>query len=801
LASEVGLHPDGEVIGRPQAEETAREYEILVTALRTLVTCADEDQVFNVISEFFMRMASGSVVLINRTSPDGESLITYGVVGIEDGLLAKATQLLGIEIVGHSWVIEDKYRDRFFAPRLWKVDGGFPEFVVNAVPRVVATAIAKLVGFFDVYVIGIADESVSLGNVCIMTREPDIEVPAHVVEALVYPCFVTLERIRATRELAERAEQRRLLIENMSEGLALFEVISDGDGRPCDFRILQANPAYESATGLRPDDIIGRTMLEVDSDYDLESIRRYAEVAATGVPRTDEEFSAALGRHTQVTAYSPGKNQFVTIVSDISGRKGAEEALRHSEDSYRVLTESIKDVVWTLDPETLTFLYVSPSVEGLRGYTAEEAMALSMNEALFAADAATARDLMTRRIADFVSGKEPANRYYIDEVDQSHKDGSIVRTELITSFYRNPITGRIEVRGVTRDISERRRAEELLRENESRYRTLVEHAPFALFVNRDDHLAYANQACLDLFGASEPEELLGKSVFELFEPEFQAVVAERLRVMRERGEPVPVIENRILRIDGTTVDVEVAASPFMEQGVPAIHVVMQDITERKTAETAIAQREQSLRELLDERQRNLELLGRTLDSVINVIGRVVEMRDPYTAGHEERVSELATRIAMKLGMDDEQVNEIRVAGLIHDVGKVSIPAEILSKPGALSDAEFDLIKGHAEAGYRIILSADMEGNGAELVYQHHERCDCSGYPRGLCADEILPGAKVLMVADVVEAMVSHRPYRAGMTVATALEEIRNGAGTRYDPSVCDACIGLFEVDDFDFALS
>ena len=244
---------------------------------------------------------------------------------------------------------------------------------------------------------------------------------------------------------------------------------------------------------------------------------------------------------------------------------------------------------------------------------------------------------------------------------------------------------------------------------------------------------------------------------------------------------------------------EVSASPFIDEGEPSIHVVMRDITERKVAEAALEQRELRLEELLDERERNLEIVSRTLNSVIDVISQVVEMRDPYTAGHERRVAELATRIAEKLGMSPAEVEEIRVAALMHDVGKVSIPAEILSKPGRLSSAEFALIKGHSESGYRIIESANMEGTAAEIVYEHHERCDGSGYPRGLTAEQLHPGSKVLMVADTVEAMVSHRPYRAGLTIEAALAEIREGAGTKYDSQVCDACVSLFEDDGFEFS--
>lgn len=203
--------------------------------------------------------------------------------------------------------------------------------------------------------------------------------------------------------------------------------------------------------------------------------------------------------------------------------------------------------------------------------------------------------------------------------------------------------------------------------------------------------------------------------------------------------------------------------------------------------------------LLRERAQHVQQLGRSLNSIVEIVGRVAETRDPYTAGHQRRVAELSVCIAMGMGMMPAQVEEIRIAALLHDLGKLSVPAEILSKPGRLSEIEFELIRGHSESGYQIISSADMEGDIAELVHQHHERIDGSGYPRGLVGDEILPAARVIMVADVVEAMVSHRPYRAGLGLDVALSEIEHGAGVAYDPEVVAACVRAFREQGFEFS--
>lgn len=197
-----------------------------------------------------------------------------------------------------------------------------------------------------------------------------------------------------------------------------------------------------------------------------------------------------------------------------------------------------------------------------------------------------------------------------------------------------------------------------------------------------------------------------------------------------------------------------------------------------------------------ERRHYLDKIKRNLEDTIQAIAAVVEMRDPYTAGHEKRVAALATAIGRELGWPETRTDGLHVAGSIHDVGKVGIPTEILTKPGALGAAEADLVKVHAQAGYDILRGIDFPWPIAATVLQHHERLDGSGYPHGLKGDEILPEAKILAVADVVESIASHRPYRAAMGLDAALQEIVDHRGTLYDPSVVDACVALFKEKGF-----
>lgn len=199
-----------------------------------------------------------------------------------------------------------------------------------------------------------------------------------------------------------------------------------------------------------------------------------------------------------------------------------------------------------------------------------------------------------------------------------------------------------------------------------------------------------------------------------------------------------------------------------------------------------------IQRVVDQLEDSEHQLRHAFESTVKVLGRVTEMRDPYTAGHQQRVSALAVAIARRMGMQETQVADIEIAGTIHDVGKMAVPFEILNKSGRLTPSELGMIHEHAQASYDILSHAHIPGDVVELVYQHHERCDGSGYPRGLKAQEILMGAKVLMVADVAEAISSERPYRPALGVEAARAEIEQGVGTLYDETVCHAFIEELE---------
>jgi putative nucleotidyltransferase with HDIG domain len=193
-----------------------------------------------------------------------------------------------------------------------------------------------------------------------------------------------------------------------------------------------------------------------------------------------------------------------------------------------------------------------------------------------------------------------------------------------------------------------------------------------------------------------------------------------------------------------------------------------------------------------------EAVSQGLEATLTALGRTAERRDPYTAGHQRRVTDLALAIARKLEYGEDACSTLRTAGMLHDIGKLGVPAEILSKPTALSKIEFELIRTHPQAAYDILADIAFPGPVAEIVLQHHERQDGSGYPRSLKGDEILREARILAIADVVEAMASHRPYRAALGIDAALDEIEKNAGRLYDSEAVGACIHLFREKGYAF---
>jgi len=310
------------------------------------------------------------------------------------------------------------------------------------------------------------------------------------------------------------------------------------------------------------------------------------------------------------------------------------------------------------------------------------------------------------------------------------------------------------------------------------FRILFENAPDAYYLSdARGRLIDGNIAAEALVGYSK-QELIGRSFLELdILPKDQLSKAIGLLAKSALRKPTGPDEIQLKRKDGTRIYAEIRTFPIVIRGRTVVLGIARDVTERR-----------SVIELLEENRDNMR---RSRDALVEALSRTIEVKCPTTAGHQRRVADLAVAIAGEMNMPPDRVEAIRIAGMIHDIGKIAVPAEILNKPGLLDEEEMQFIREHPKTGFEILRNLDGFETIARIIHQHHERIDGSGYPRGLTGPEILPETKVLSVAEAMEAMSSHRPYRPALGVENALEELGRTKGTLYDGDVVEACHKLF----------
>ncbi len=302
-----------------------------------------------------------------------------------------------------------------------------------------------------------------------------------------------------------------------------------------------------------------------------------------------------------------------------------------------------------------------------------------------------------------------------------------------------------------------------LRETQLKYKNIIEeNSDSIVIVTKDGIVRFVNSAGEALFDKKR-EKLLGTSF----------------------GFPLMTGETTEIEIISKGSDIRTVEAQLSEtewEGKAAYLVSLRDITDRKQIEKQL--------------QQSLSNIKKSMEGTIQVVSMIVEKKDPYTAGHQQRVADLARAIAEEMGLSKERIEGIYMSGVIHDLGKISVPTEILSKPGKITETEFKLIKNHAREGYNILEKIEFPWPVAQIAYQHHENIDGSGYPLGLSGEEILLEARIVCVSDVVEAMASHRPYRPALGIDAALKEIAQKSGILYDQDVVDACLTLFNEKGF-----
>ena len=469
----------------------------------------------------------------------------------------------------------------------------------------------------------------------------------------------------------------------------------------------------------------------------------------------------------------------VCVLREHAAHERTVAELRESEARYRDVVEHAPVGVFRSSLEG-SFLYVNPACATTFGCATPAEMLAFVNGHGIAEAVYEDPEDRRRALAD-VHAADGAWITFKSRLH--HRDGS-VRTGLVyLSERRDPTSGDPGLLGFVQDVSAQEQASRAL----TRSSRLLGHGErLAHLGSWEWDIVSGVHAVSDgwqrlhgLVGTSLPDAVVTATCHEQDRPAVQAALTRAAA-----GDPYRV-DHRIVRADSGEVRyLTTYGEPVFDEAgrLETLIGASLDVTDRVHADAALREREERLRQALGD--------------TVAALGATVAMRDPYTASHERRVADLACRIAEQLGWDEPAREALRTAALVHDIGKIAVPAEILSKPGHLTESEFALIKGHPQAAHAILASISFAGEIAEIVLQHHERLDGSGYPRGLRGGEVLPEARVLAVADVVEAMISHRPYRPALPLQKAVAEISGGAGKLYDDDAVNACVRLIEDESF-----
>jgi len=467
---------------------------------------------------------------------------------------------------------------------------------------------------------------------------------------------------------------------------------------------------------------------------------------------------------------------FRGISRDITERKQMEDMISQSEERYRTILDEMDNGYFEVDLAG-NYTFINNAICRQLGYSKEEMLGLNFRVPMVK----ESKEIVYNAFKNiYITGKPLRGIYY----KARRKDGTTGSAEISGFSLKNKKGETIGFRGMALDITERKQAEDALRESEEKYRTILEDMDDVYFeVDIKGNITFVNASSCKMSGYSE-EELLGMPFRKISAPDGIEKVMQYFGEIFLTGKTGKPFLWNLVKKNGEQGFFEIVTSLIKNKnGKPTgFWGIGRDITERKRAEEIL--------------QQTLSSLRKAFGTTIQVMVSAVEMRDPYTAGHQLRVADIARSIAKEMGLPDDKIDGIRLAGSIHDIGKLSVPAEILSKPTKLTDIEFSLIKEHSQIGYEMLKDVESQWPLAQIVYQHHERINGSGYPRNLKGDEILIEARIMAVADVVEAMASHRPYRPGLGIQAALEEIEKNKGIVYDNAVADACLRLFREKNY-----
>jgi PAS domain S-box-containing protein len=647
------------------------------------------------------------------------------------------------------------------------------------------------------------------------------------------------------RHMEKSLKQERDFTAAVMHTLGALVVVLDHEGR-----IIQFNHACETVTGFSFAEVEGKPLWDILLlPEDLDSVRTVFNNLRSGMfPSEHENYWLTRDGGRRLIRWSntaltgeDGTVQYVLATGiDVTEQRAMEQALRNNEARFRNLVETTSDMVWEVD-ENAQYTYVSPQVRDLLGYEPGELLGRTPFDLMPPEEARRVKGLFSPLAAERLPFTNLENT-------NLHKNGRLVVLESGGVPFFDETGAFRGYRGIDRGITARRLAEDKMREADASLRKLNRalktlsacNESLVHAMNEQELLAAICQVIVHTGGyrfawvgyaehderktvrpmafAGEEAGFLDSLRFSWADDEDgRNPIGEAIRTGTRQGihnieqtsaallpreealrrgyvscTALPLRDGD--RVMGVLSIYASEAEAFDEEEVKLLMELADDLTYGIVALRNQAEREYAM----EENRQNAARMQKALLETVEAIGSALEKRDPYTAGHQRQVAKLAHAIAQEMHLPQEAVEGIYMGSLIHDVGKIYVPAEILSRPGKLSEAEFNLIKAHPQVGYDIIKGIEFPWPVAKMILQHHERLNGSGYPQGLKGDEISLEARILAVADVVEAMASHRPYRPSLGLEAALEEISQNRGVLYDPRAVDICLGLFQEKGFSF---
>lgn len=640
----------------------------------------------------------------------------------------------------------------------------------------------------------------------------------------------TVENITAQR----RTEASRRILNRAMEQAADSIVVLDSEGH-----IRYANSAFAAQFGYRLEEVTGQPISILDAPGEASVahtgaitglLRQHGHWSGRVIRRTRDGRKLSLLLSASIIRDEKGDLEgYVGAYQDLSEIEQARAKLHDSEQRLRAMTSAAQDAIIMLDGRG-DIVFWNPAASSIFGYSRQAAMGVSVHQLIASESQHGAAE---KGWLDFArSGDGPVIGKVL-ELEAQHQDGHLFPIELSVSSFR--INDSWHAVGIARDITQRRQTERELKRLLRALTTLS--GCNSILIHAEDEQTMLTAMCDNIVrlggyrmcwigfaeedadrsvrpvasaGAAEEylnglrvswaDDALGQG------PTGLAIRTGRTQIIQDiQHDPKFAPWHEQAAASGFSSSIALPLIFGAERVVGALNIyseeqdafdddelrLLQELANDLAFGIFMLRTRQERDHYLQEHLKSADRLKAALVSTIQAIAHTVEKRDPYTAGHQVRVADLAAAIAAELKLDASRIEGIQLGAMIHDIGKIYVPAEILNRPGKLTDSEFAIIKSHAQVGYDIMKDVEFPWPVAQMILQHHERLDGSGYPNGLSGDAIILEARILAVADVVEAMAAHRPYRPAVGTDSGLMEIRTHRGTLYDARVVDACLRLF----------